>query len=134
MLSFLDVCPKGIPRDLSSHVPVFSPKAVTVLEEFLKPNGELLPISCDGEKYFLFNATRVVDALDEPKCGLQLFDDGGIMDIIHYSFLKAKLIGIVIFKVPQDPLGWVYVTDPFVNKVRTARLKGFKCRLVWSSD
>ena len=62
-----------------------------MLEEFLKPNGELLPISCDGEKYFLFNATRVVDALDEPKCGLQLFDDGGIMDISPLLVLKGKV-------------------------------------------
>jgi hypothetical protein len=126
--------PKGDTPGLSSHIPVFGSKAVTVLEDFLKPNGELLPISCDGEKYFLYNVTRVVDALDESKCELQLFDDGGIMDIIRYSFLNEKLIGVLMFKLPQDPLGWVYTTDPFVDKVQAAGLKGFKFRLVWSSD
>ena len=125
---------KGDTPYLSSHIPVFSSKAVTVLEDFLKSNGELLPISCDGEKYFLYNVTRVVDALDKPKCELQLFDDGKIMDIVRYSFLKEKMTEVVIFKLPQDPLGWVYATDPVVERVQAAGLKGFKFRLVWSSD
>ena len=126
--------PKGDTPGLSSHVPVFSSKAVTILRDFLKPNGELLPISCDGEKYFLFNVTRVVDALDEPKCELKLFSDGEIMDIVRYSFLNEKLIGVDMFKLPQRPLGWVYATDAFVDRVRAAGLKGFKFRLVWSRD
>jgi hypothetical protein len=126
--------PKGDTPGLSSHIPVFNSKAVAALEDFLKPNGELLSIFCDGEKYFLFNVTRVVDALDEPKCELQLFDDGGIMDIVRYSFLKQKLTGVTIFKLPQDLLGWVYATDPVVDRVRAAGLKGFKFRQVWSSD
>jgi len=126
--------PKGDTPGLRSHIPVFSSKAVTVLEDFLEPNGELLPIICDKEKYFLFNVTKVVDALDEPNCELQLFDDGGIMDIVRYSFLKKKLIGVNIFKLPQDLLGWVYATDAFVDRVQAAGLKGFKFRLVWSDE
>jgi Immunity protein family (Imm11) len=126
--------PKGDTPGLSSHIPVFSSKALTILGDFLKASGEVLQISCDAEKYFLFNVTRLVDALDEAKCELQLFNDGGIMDIVRYSFLKEKLIDVVIFKLPQDPLGWVYTTDPFVDRVQAAGLKGFKFRLVWSSD
>jgi hypothetical protein len=126
--------PKGDTPGLSSHIPVFNHKAVTVLRDFLDQSGEILPIICDGEKYFLFNVTRVIDSLDGPNCELKLFDDGEIMYIDRYSFIEQRLIGIDIFKLPQRPLGWVYATDPFVDRVRAAGLKGFEFPLVWSSD
>ena len=126
--------PKGDTPSLSSHIPVFNAKAVNMLADFLEPNGELLPIACDGEKFFLFNVTTVVDALDENSSELKLFNSGGIMSIERHSFTQEKLIGVTVFKLPQRVLGWAYVTDPFVDKVKVAKLKGFKFRLVWSSD
>jgi len=125
---------RGDTPSLSSHIPVFNSKAVNILGDLLEPNGELLPITCDGERLFLFNVTRVVDALDEGNSGLKLFDDGDIMSIEEYSFIEERLLGVVVFKLPQRPLGWPYVTDPFVERVQAAKLKGFRFRLVWSSD
>ncbi len=126
--------PKGDTPSLSTHIPVFNLKAAKVLMDFLEPNGELLPITCNGESFFLFNVTRIVDALDEPNCKLERFDDGGVMYVDEYAFLKEKLAGETVFKLPQLPLGWVYVTDPFVKRVRAAILKGFEFRHVWSSE
>jgi hypothetical protein len=126
--------PKGDTPGLSSHIPVFSTRAVKVLADFLGRSGEILPIRCDPETYFLFNVTHVIDALDEANSEIERFDDGGILDIVQYAFVEQKLKGEVLFKMPQDLLGWVYVTDPFVDRVRAAGLKGFKFRLVWSSD
>jgi len=80
---------KGDTPGLNTHIPVFSVKAAKALEDFLKPNGELLPIICDGERYFVFNVTKVVDALDEANCELKLFNDGDIMDIIRFEFFQA---------------------------------------------
>jgi len=126
--------PRGDTPSLSSHIPVFNARAVKVLGDLLNHSGELLPIVCDNESYFLFNVTQVVDALDEARCELERFDDGRIMFIDSYSFIERKLAGVTIFKLPQRPLGWAYVTDPFVERVKAAKLKGFKFRLVWSSD
>lgn len=126
--------PKGDTPGLSSHIPVFSVKALDALADFLKPSGELLPIICDGERYFLFNATLVLDALDEPKCEIKRFKDGGIMRVISHHFIPDRLGGISVFKVPQQVLAHVFVTDPVVERVKEARLKGFEFRLVWSSD
>jgi hypothetical protein len=126
--------PKGDTPGLSSHIPVFSSLAATVLGDFLESSGELLPIICDEEKHFLFNVTQVIDSLDDANSELKLFDDGEIMYIDRYSFIKERLIGVRIFKLPQRPLGWVYATDLLVDRVKAARLKGFKFRLVWSSD
>lgn len=125
---------KGDTPGLNTHIPVFSPKAAKVLADFLEPNGELLPITCGGEEYFVFNVTRVIDALDEDNCELKRFDSGRIMFVESFCFFPEKLIGINLFKVPQCILQDVFVTEPFVERVKTAKLKGFKFRLVWSSD
>lgn len=119
---------------LTTHIPVFSPGAVLALGDSLEENGELLPITCEGQEYYLLNVTRLVDALDESNCQIERFDDGRIMTIDRYSFVEEKLIGVVLFKLPQDPLGYVYVTDRFVNRVNGARLKGFKFPLIWGTD
>jgi hypothetical protein len=126
--------PKGDTPGLSSHIPVFSPRAVEILAELLENGGELLPIICEHEEYFLFNVTRVIDALDEDASQLVRFDDGGILDIDRYSFKENKLTGVNIFKLPQKPLSYPYVTDAFVRRVEDSGLKGFEFRIVWSSD
>jgi hypothetical protein len=129
-----DGLPKGDTPGLSSHIPVFSPRAVEILADLLKDSGELLPITCEGEDYFLFNVTRLVDALDEDASELERFDDGGILRIARYGFKEDLLIGVNIFKLPQKPLSYPYVTDAFVHRVEDSALSGFEFRLVWSSD
>jgi hypothetical protein len=124
---------KGDTPGLSTHIPVFSSRAVTAVMDLLQDSGELLPIVCDDEYYSIFNVTRVVDALDEPKSKLRLFSDGKIMDIDRHAFFPEKLKGIHIFKIPQSVLMDVFITDTFVDIVKTAGLKGFEFRPVWSS-
>jgi hypothetical protein len=125
---------KGDTPGLGTHVPVFSLKAANILADFLQPNGELLPIVCGDESYFVFNVTRVIDALDEDECELKLFDDGDIMDVVRFAFFPERIRGTTVFKVPQCILTDVFVTDPFVERVTDANLKGFTFRLVWSSN
>jgi hypothetical protein len=125
---------KGDTPGLSTHIPVFSLKAVNVLADLLKRNGELLPITCDDEAYFVFNVTRVIDALDERESELDLYNSGKIMNIARYSFFEDKLASASVFKIPQFLLGRVFVTAPFVARVKEANLIGFKFRPVWSSD
>jgi len=124
---------KGDTPGLATHAPAFSLKAAKILADFLEPNGELLPITCNDESYFVFNVTRVIDALDEAACELKLFDDGDIMDVVRFAFYPDRLKGATVFKVPQCVLMDVFVTDPFVERVKAAGLKGFTFRLVWSS-
>jgi len=126
--------PKGDTPGLSTHIPVFGTNALKTLADFLKPAGELLPIICDRETYFLFNVTQVIDALDATSSDIERFNSGRILDINRHSFFQEKLIGINIFKIPQMVLADVFVADPFVERVESAGLKGFKFRHVWSSD
>lgn len=126
--------PKGDFPNYSTHIPVFNAGAPAALAGLLEGNGELLPTICDGEECFLYNVTRVVDALDENNCGIERLDSGGILDIERHAFHEKKLRGIPIFKIPQYVPGWVYVTDPFVKRVQETGLRGFAFSLVLSSD
>jgi hypothetical protein len=127
--------PKGDFPGLSTHIPVFNLKAVKALADLLEGNGELLPTTCDdGEDYFLFNVTRVIDALNEANCAMKRFTDGKLMYIVRHSFFPDRVAGVKVFKLPQIPLMDVFVTDDFVKSVRTAKLKGFEFRPVWSDE
>ena len=70
--------PRNLPKgDTSSYeytIPVFNAKAAGVLADLLEPNGELLPITCEGERLYLFNTTRFVDALDEENSECRRFE------------------------------------------------------------
>ncbi len=126
--------PKGDYPSLIPSVPVFSRKAITVLRDLLENSGELFRVLCSKEEYFLFNVTRLTDALDETNSECARFDDGRIFDIERHSFFPEKLPGLIIFKLEQHPLGSVYVTEPFVQRVKSTGLKGFGFQLVWSND
>jgi hypothetical protein len=117
---------------LESHVPVFSVRAKKALEGLLTSSGELLPLICeDGDEYFAFNATRLVDCLDESASEISRFKSRRIMEIKKHVFKRNCLEGLSIFKLKQTPLLHVYVTDAFLLAVAEAGLKGFHFDLVW---
>jgi hypothetical protein len=126
--------PKGDMPGLTGSIPVFTPRAVEALADFLEPNGELVKIRCQKDTLFLYNVTRIVDALDEDSSGLKRFDDVRMLTIDHYSFLEDKLSRLTIFKLVLWRLGPPYVTDVFVRRVEEAGLRGFKFQLVWSTE
>jgi hypothetical protein len=96
-------------------------------------NGELLPLALTDESYFVYNATRQVDALDEDRSELVRFGSGRIMDIKRYEFRPEHLQRATIFRLPQVQ-GAVFVTDRFVERVAEAGLTGFDFAAVWSTE
>ena len=125
--------PKGDFPSLIPSVPIFSPRAISALGDLLESNGEVLPIVCDSEQYFIFNVTRVVDALDESNSEIVRFKDSSrVLNIRDYAFLKDRISELTIFKIPQD--NTIFVTDIFVKRVKSKKLKGFWFPHVWSSE
>ncbi len=127
--------PKGDFPSLIPNVPIFSRRAVAALRDLLEPNGEILPVMIAGAEYFLYNVTRVVDALDESGSDIVRFKDSSDVLTIHdFAFFEKKVSGMIVFKIPQEIDGSVFVTDPFVRRVQAAGLKGFWFPLLWSSE
>lgn len=127
--------PKGDYPSLIPGVPVFSRRAVTSLSDLLEGNGQVLPVQIGHEEYFLFNATRVVDALDESQSKIIRFPESSeVLNIRSHFFFKDKIVGLTIFKIPQVITKDVFVTDVFVERVHSAGLKGFWFPVLWSSE
>lgn len=120
---------------LFAEVPVLSTRAVTVLKPILESNGELLPLHSNDGEYFIFNVLRFVDALNEEASEIVRFPDGKrILEIERFVFDTSKVKNVDIFKLPQQPLARVFVSDEFVDVVRKAGLLGFNFEWLWSSD
>lgn len=114
-------------------VPVFSERALDALLDLLVENGEILPLDCCGEKYFAYNTTRRLDALDEERSILVRFDTGRIMDVRAYEFFPERLGTAAVFRLPQLRAR-SFVTDAFARRIDDAGLTGFGLRQVWSSE
>lgn len=109
-----------------------SQRAVDALLDLLIENGEILPLACDEGDFFVFNLTRVLDALDEPASELRRFGRGGrgrVKQIVRHAFVPERVTASV-FRIPQKPLR-VYVTQRFVDRVEGAGLTGFQFTRVW---
>lgn len=114
--------------------PVLSQRAIDELMEVLVENGEILPLNGDSaEQYYVYNVTRILDALDTDKSDAIWFGPGRIMMMKRYAFRDAELEGATIFKVPQLRVQ-VFVTEPFVERIESSGLTGFSFREVWRSS
>jgi hypothetical protein len=119
---------------LARHVPVISERAVRALRDLLTEAGELLEVDCEGERLWALNVRRFVDVLDVGSSKIEYFADGRVMRVHRYVFKPSEVKGVTMFKVPQQPLGPVFVTQPFVSAVESAGLTGFSWKLVWESS
>lgn len=126
--------PTGDFPGLTSHIPVFSQRAVKALEDLLAPAGELIPLHCAAceDDYVAMNVTRLIDALDKQRSAVKRFRSGRIMRILRYEFLVDRLQGATLFKLPEKVLQNLYVTEPFVERVVEHALRGFEFRLIWT--
>lgn len=119
---------------LLGTIPVFSEPAVSILSDFLEQNGELLPLVYSRGRYFAYNVTTVVNALDEDRSKLVRFSTGRVMSIEEYVFKQEALSDRPIFKIPELPRAYVFVTDIFVERVRAGALHGFDFLPVWDGS
>jgi hypothetical protein len=116
---------------LLGTIPVFSLRALEALAPVLKDNGEVLPLRYPRGEYFAYNVTRVLDALNEEESLIERFPSSGrVMSISKYVFLQDRVQEAWIFKIPQQPRAFVFVTQRFVDLVDQSGLTGFEFRLL----
>jgi hypothetical protein len=118
--------------DFETDPMVLSRRALDVLLPHIGSLGQVLPLDFDEAEYFLFNITNVVDALDIASSEVAYFKDGGLKWIKRYVFKPDAVRDQWLFKIPQKPTGFAFVTDRFVEVVQRAGLTGFGFELLWS--
>ncbi|OQW53159.1 MAG: hypothetical protein A4S14_02190 [Proteobacteria bacterium SG_bin9] len=110
---------------LGEHLIFLKKPAAEILRPVLLQYGQLLPVH--GEEVWLFNATTVIDALDHERSQIVTFDDGGILAIERHVFHHDRIGNAEMFKLPMRASA-IYVTGPFVERVRRAGLRGVSFR------
>ena len=121
--------------DFYGSVSTFSRRALDVLLPHIGHCGEVLPVVFDEAPYAIFNVTRVIEALDEPASEVVYFPSSGrVAGIDRFEFKPAVVKNELLFKIPQGPGAYNFVTDRFVKIVRDAGLTGFDFKKVWSDD
>lgn len=119
-----------------SGAPVFSSRAVDALADLLDDRGDLLPLKVEGaEDQYVFNCTRLSEALDEERSEFKRFTSSGrVMRIVYHEFAGNRLRGETVFRVRQNPKRSEYVTDAFRRRTEEAGLTGFIWdRRVWTA-
>jgi hypothetical protein len=117
-----------------SELPVFSEKAFKVLTPFLDNHIQVLPLKNPDLFYYAINVTNVIDAIDYNLSDLEKLADGRTIEIKNHVFKKQEVINQHIFKTPELPTLFVYVSDRFRQAVIDNRLSGFNFVELWDSE
>ncbi len=118
---------------LGSHALIFRQPTVEKLGALLKQHGEILPLTCSEADLLVFNATRVLDALDEQASAVTRFSTGRLMRVSHYVFRTTAISGADIFKIPNLRISPTFVSERVVEAWSQAGLRGLVFSKVWSS-
>ena len=113
---------------------VLSRRALDVLLPHIGNLGQVLPLAFEEAEYSFFNVTNVVDALDEQHTDISRLPSGRISKIERYAFKPEAVRDQWLFKIPQQPGGFAFVTDQFVDLVKSSGLTGFKFKPLWSDE
>ncbi len=113
--------------------PAFSRRAVDALRDLLNANGELLPLRYKDGEYWAYNLRTVVDIINPNESVVidcHRSSTSVARSYYYYSIRPERLDGLTIFRMRHD-LSDVYVTQPFVDRVRTAGLRNFVFEKIW---
>src|SRR4051812_36523494 len=116
---------------MTMGVLVVSERAADVLGQVLHQHGELLPLRCAGERYWLFNSLTTLDALDMEHSVVLRLPKGRIIDVEEPVFVEEVVADHVIFHLPFPHPSKLYFTAEFVEMVENANLVGLGARSVF---
>ncbi len=116
---------------LGEHTLIFRTPLKEALGALLMANGELLPLVCSEADLVVFNATRMIDALNEEESTLSRFSGGQIYWIKRYVFRPDVVDGVDIFKIPNLTVSPTFVSERFVDTWNACGLVGLDFLPVW---
>jgi hypothetical protein len=113
---------------------VLDARAKEVLEPYLAPNGELLPLRYGDEPRWLFNCTNVIPAYDLELCTVLRFSDGKIMDVrFPVYFVESQIKNQKVFMPAERPV-FIFVSEEVAKAAQEAKLTGFVFSEEWDSE
>lgn len=104
-------------------IPTFTERAIHVLEPYLR-NCVLLDLNVVGESQQSHSLVipPIVDCLNKDKSQIQYFSSGRVMKVEAYVFSETPE---GIFRIPEEPISRIFVSDNFKLTAERSELKGF---------
>jgi hypothetical protein len=112
------------------EIPAFSKRALNVLEDCLRANGEILPFNTGIGEYYLYNCTTIADIIDFKNSKIDYLNAHTILEIDHLEIHHHRVKDLTIFTMRKWP-GRCLVTDNIARRIREAKLEGFEFRKIW---
>jgi hypothetical protein len=116
-----------------SSVPVLSNPAKDLLDQYVGENGQWLALDFLEENYWIFNITKLSNALDPKHALIRFFPHGPVRDIETFSFRSNLIANELLFKIKEVPY-YVLATDAFRELVIKYKFSGFYFQPVWDSE
>jgi len=117
---------------------VLSARAVDRLRPILDTCGEILPIrlSNDRDLLYLFNVTRIINAVDMERSTFFRFPSGSIAYSERLVFDPTLIPSqAVLFKTTQiGAADTIFANQLALDAVKRAHLTGYEFELAWTSD
>jgi hypothetical protein len=107
-------------------------RVLPALMPILQGYGEILPLRCD-EPVSLFNATTIVDGLDEERSTVARFDSGEVLAIERHVFKPNAIGSVEIFKLPGRASN-IYLRESVVRRIGALGLRGLAFDMVWADE
>lgn len=101
---------------LGEHVLILRDQAIESVGAVLARYGELLPLECAEARLAVFNATQILDAIDEERSDLIRFGSGRLMKIVHPVF-REGIEETGVFKWGMDPVGPIYFARSVAERI-----------------
>lgn len=101
-----------------------SQRAKSLLENMLAPFGELIPIVCGTETFYIFNCLTLAEA--DPEQSEHILQDGHIVGESKIGFTQQEVHGKLIFKTKFNSCRDIYCGDEIRNLAEANGLTGIK--------
>ncbi|QDU82895.1 hypothetical protein Pla110_46580 [Polystyrenella longa] len=83
--------------------PIFSTRAKEILAHVFEQTGQLFPVQVESETFYVFNCTRLLDAVDSATSEVRYTEGGRPVDFIRLNFKEDVLTGETLFKTRWPP-------------------------------
>ena len=115
---------------------ILNQKSIDKMWHLFSPYSEILPLASYEGTFFIVHVTNVLDCIDYQRSIFKKFQnppENRIMRFIKYAFHIDKIGSNMIFKIIDQPKSDAFVTQEFVDNVRSTDITGFEFKLVWDS-
>lgn len=109
----------------------FRESVVVAMGDWLRKFGDLLEIKC-SEPIWLYDCTRVIDALDLEKSRFRRMESTGLINSISHHELKRELIQEEpVFRLAGWRVSPIYLGQEFVDRWNHHGFKGLDFDPIW---